>query len=231
METTIRIAHQSADKPLMRRMYFYCDPHIYREIQALADKEDMSESAMVRTMIHQAMNTFYGKPEEILPIQELIRINTQYNKQLTDLRDTTGMTLGATITELLSFALRYYAAVKDITTAHELDTSGTLSEIVKASVRYNRELEDIGKKEGITLSETIGELLSFGVRYYKFKRGSLNASKPENSKTFYCQCCRQETSLRRAHHVQMFYEEFHFCEPCFFSDRYKVFLGQQINGV
>jgi hypothetical protein len=95
---------------------------------------------------------------------------------------------------------------------------------------YNEVLE-VAQLEGMGVHDAINSLLGFALRYYKFKKGTLNESKPENTKTFYCQVCGQLTSMRRVHRVQMLYEEYQFCEPCFFADRYKTFIIQMLNRV
>jgi hypothetical protein len=92
-----------------------------------------------------------------------------------------------------------------------------------------QEVLEVADAEGLDFSAAAGALLEFALRYYKFKRGTLNASLPQNSKTFYCQICGQLTSMRRLHKAQVLNEEYQFCELCFFAEKHKIFIITLVN--
>jgi hypothetical protein len=82
----------------------------------------------------------------------------------------------------------------------------------------------VAEYEGLEFSEALNRLLEISLRYYEYKRGTLNEAKPENAKTFHCQICGEETSLRRRHRLQILNEEYLSCEDCFFADKHKAFI-------
>jgi hypothetical protein len=86
------------------------------------------------------------------------------------------------------------------------------------------EISEIARCEGLDFSATIRELVSYALRSYKLRRGTLNGSLPQNTKTFFCQICGQLTSMRRLHRAQVLTEEYQFCENCFFAGRHKQFI-------
>ncbi len=90
------------------------------------------------------------------------------------------------------------------------------------------EIKEISEYEELDYSTTVRQLLELALRYYKFKRGTLNTTLPQNNKTFYCQVCRELTSVRKQHSVAIMLEEFRFCEDCFFANKYKKLLIEQI---
>jgi hypothetical protein len=89
----------------------------------------------------------------------------------------------------------------------------------------------IAKHEEMHISAAIRELLGIALTYYEYRRGTLNPDAPQNSKTFHCQVCAKETSVRKRHSVAINLEEFKFCEDCFFADKHKPFMVRMINRI
>ena len=79
------------------------------------------------------------------------------------------------------------------------------------------EIAQIAQSEGLEFSATTRELIALALRYYKFKRGTLNQEKPENSKTFFCQSCNRETNIRKVIYKQVDFDEYRICEQCAFD--------------
>src|SRR5882757_5900431 len=113
-----------------------------------------------------------------------------------------------------------YEEVLGIAHYEGIEISATVRNLLSFALAYYQQTKEIAQSEGITLQETMTDLVSHAYRYYKFRQGTLNPALPTNTKTFHCQICRNETSVRRKHRVALLNEEFSCCENCFFADRH-----------
>jgi hypothetical protein len=133
--------------------------------------------------------------------------------------------------DLASFALRSYDQTKAIAQYAGVDMPILLPDLISFALNYYQETMEIALSEGLDLVATVRELSSYAMRHYHYRKGTLNESLPKNTKTFFCQVCKQETSMRRRHTLHLLGEEYQGCENCFFSDKYIDFAINTMKGL
>lgn len=95
-----------------------------------------------------------------------------------------------------------------------------------------QELLTIAESEDLDISAAIRELLALALRYYKFKKGTLNNTKADNAKTFYCQSCKVETKMRYVCYKNLDFDQYLICEECMFNkEKLSKFVAKILQGV
>jgi len=89
----------------------------------------------------------------------------------------------------------------------------TVRRAFRIPIPLDNQIMGVMKAESLTYTDAIIVLLQRRLREYQEKHG-----------VFYCQNCSGEYKKKQAHVVPVGFEEFIFCDDCFFSDKYKEFI-------
>ena len=89
----------------------------------------------------------------------------------------------------------------------------TVSRTFRVPIPLDNQVLGVARAENKNYTDALIVLLQRRLKEYLAKSG-----------TFYCQQCGGEFKKKHAHEVPVGIEEFIFCDDCFFSDRYKMFI-------
>lgn len=91
----------------------------------------------------------------------------------------------------------------------------TIRRTFRMPINLDNQIKAITDEEVKNYTDISLALLQRGMKQYIHKKG-----------TFYCQRCKQQNSNKKMHLVPIGFEEFIFCDNCFFSDGWKDFVRE-----
>lgn len=89
----------------------------------------------------------------------------------------------------------------------------TIHRALRIPIPINNQINAIALEEKLTWTSVSLSLLQRGMTQYVHKKGR-----------FHCQACSNSFPNKKMHLVPIGFEEFIFCDDCFFSEAYKDFI-------
>ena len=89
----------------------------------------------------------------------------------------------------------------------------TVLRAFRIPIPLENQIKALSLKNKTTYTDSVITLLVRSLKSYSEKKG-----------VFYCQACSSENPVKKMHLVPVGFEEFIFCDECFFNDKYKEFI-------